>query len=151
MRESAYFEKQSEDTATFMGAMGGIIAFFFSIGAMIGAMITMYAAVAQRGREIGTLQALGFSRAAILFSFLFESCFLALIGGVLGAAAALAMSLVHFSMLNFATWQEISFSFTPTPQIIVSSMIMGGVMGILGGFFPAVRAARMSPIDAIRD
>lgn len=151
MRESEYFEKQSEDTAAFMGAMGGIIAFFFSIGAMIGAMITMYAAVSQRGREIGTLQALGFSRKAILFSFLFESTFLALVGGLLGAVAALAMSTVHFSMLNFATWQEISFSFTPTPEIIVRSMVMGGVMGILGGFFPAVRAARMSPIAAIRD
>jgi putative ABC transport system permease protein len=151
MRESAYFEKQSEDTATFMGAMGGIIAFFFSIGAMIGAMITMYAAVSQRSREIGTLQALGFSRGAILFSFLFESTFLAIIGGVLGVLAALAMSTVHFSMLNFATWQEISFSFTPTPEIMVKAMIMGGVMGILGGFFPAVRAARMSPIAAIRD
>jgi putative ABC transport system permease protein len=151
MRESAYFEKQSEDTATFMGAMGGLIAFFFSIGAMIGAMITMYAAVAQRSREIGTLQALGFSRPAILASFLFESTLLALAGGLLGALAALAMSTVHFSMLNFATWQEISFSFTPTPEILIQSMIAGGVMGILGGLFPAVRAARMSPIAAIRD
>jgi putative ABC transport system permease protein len=151
MRERTYFEKQSEGTAIFMTAMGGVIAFFFSIGAMIGAMITMYAAVSQRGREIGTLQALGFSKPAILFSFLFESTFLALIGGVLGAVGALLMNLVHFSMLNFTTWQEISFSFTPTPGILVSSMIAGGVMGILGGFFPAVRAARMSPIAAMRD
>jgi putative ABC transport system permease protein len=151
MRESAYFEKQSEDTAAFMGAMGGLIAFFFSIGAMIGAMITMYAAVAQRGREIGTLRALGFQRHAILISFLFESTLLALVGAALGALAALAMSTVQFSMMNFATWQEISFSFTPTPAILVQSMIAGGVMGILGGFFPAVRAARMSPIAAIRD
>jgi putative ABC transport system permease protein len=151
MRESAYFEKQSEDTAAFMGAMGGLIAFFFSIGAMIGAMITMYAAVAQRGREIGTLQALGFQRHAILLSFLFESTLLALAGALIGALAALAMSTVQFSMMNFATWQEISFSFTPTPAILIQSMIAGGVMGILGGLFPAVRAARMSPIAAIRD
>lgn len=151
MRESEYFEKQSEGTAIFMTAMGSVIAFFFSIGAMIGAMITMYAAVAQRTREIGTLQALGFSRFSILVSFLIESTILSLIGGVVGALAALGMSVVRFSTMNFQTWQEISFSFTPTPGIIFGSMLAGGLMGIFGGFFPAVRAARTSPIAAMRD
>jgi putative ABC transport system permease protein len=149
-RENAYYEKQSEGTSIFITALGVIVALFFSVGAMIGAMITMYAAVAQRIKEIGTLQALGFSRFSVLVSFLFESTLLAFIGGALGALAALSMSFVSFSMMNFATWQEITFSFTPTPEILVGSAVAGGVMGILGGFFPAVRAARTSPIEAMR-
>lgn len=149
-RENAYYEKQSEGTSLFISVLGITVAVFFSIGAMIGAMITMYGAVSQRVKEIGTLQALGFSRISVLLSFMFESTFLALIGGVLGACASLAMSLVSFSMMNFATWQEITFSFTPTPGILVGSAVAGGLMGVLGGFFPAVRAARTSPIEAMR-
>jgi putative ABC transport system permease protein len=150
MRESAYYEKQSEGTSMFITAIGLLIAVFFSIGAMIGAMITMYAAVAQRQREIGTLQALGFSRASVLGSFLLEAIVLALAGGAVGAIASLGMSAVEFSMMNFATWQEVTFSFTPTPVIILSSVAFGAIMGVLGGLFPAVRAARTSPIEAMR-
>ncbi|HEY6728634.1 MAG TPA: ABC transporter permease [Polyangiaceae bacterium] len=149
-RENAYYEKQSEGTSIFISALGITVAVFFSIGAMIGAMITMYGAVSQRVKEIGTLQALGFSRLSVLVSFMFESTLLALIGGVLGASASLLMSFVSFSMMNFATWQEITFSFTPSVGILVGSAVAGGVMGILGGFFPAVRAARTSPIEAMR-
>jgi putative ABC transport system permease protein len=118
---------------------------------MIGAMITMYAAVANRRREIGTLRALGFSRGAILSSFLIESFLLALIGGAVGAAASIAMGLVKFSMMNFATWSEVVFSFEPEPEILLSAMLVGGLMGVLGGFFPAVRAARTSALAAMRD
>jgi putative ABC transport system permease protein len=113
-------------------------------------MITMHAAVANRQHEIGTLRALGFSKASILFSFLIESILLALLGGLIGAAASMAMGLVKFSMVNFASWSEIVFSFEPTPGIIIGGMIFATVMGLLGGFFPAVRAARISPIDAMR-
>lgn len=150
MRESAYYEKQSEGTYIFIMALGIVIALFFSIGAMIGASITMYAAVSQRKREIGTLQALGFSRLSILVSFLLESCMLALSGGALGAVAASLMSQVKFSMMNFATWQEITFSFDPEPSILVLAILVGGIMGIIGGFFPAIQAARTSPIEAMR-
>ena len=149
-RENAYYEKQSEGTTIFITALGISVAVFFSIGAMIGAMITMYGAVSQRVKEIGTLQALGFSKLSVLVSFMFESTLLALIGGTVGAIASLLMSFVSFSMMNFATWQEITFSFTPTVGILVGSAVAGGVMGILGGFFPAVRAARTSPIEAMR-
>ncbi len=149
-REDKYFAKQSEGTAIFITALGAVVAFFFSIGAMIGATITMYAAVSQRSKEIGTLKALGFSRVAILSAFVFESFTLALIGGVLGAAASLGMGFVKFSMMNFATWQEISFSFDATPQVLLGSVLAGGMMGFLGGLFPAVRAARLSPIEAMR-
>jgi len=149
-RESAYYEKQSEGTAMFIKAMGIVVAFFFSLGAMIGAMITMYAAVSQRSKEIGTLRALGFSRVAILTAFVVESFFLAIAGGLLGALASLAMGLVKLSMMNFNTWQEVTFSFDPNPQTLALSVIVGGLMGFFGGFFPAIRAARLSPIQAMR-
>ena len=99
---------------------------------------------------MGTLRALGFSRGAVLLSFLFESSALALIGGVIGGLASMGMTAVKFSMMNFATWQEISFSFDPTPGIIIGSIVAGGVMGIIGGFFPAVHASGLSPIEAMR-
>jgi putative ABC transport system permease protein len=151
MRENAYYEKQSEGTSIFITAMGIIIAGFFSVGAMIGAMITMYAAVAQRRREIGTLQALGFSRFSVLTSFLLESALLALIGGGVGALGALLLSQVRFSMMNFATWQEVSFSFDPKPSVLGIALGFGVLMGLAGGFFPAVRAARVSPVVSMRD
>ena len=150
MRESAYYEKQSEDTRKFVTYFGVVIAVLFSAGAMIGAMITMYAAVSQRRREVGTLRALGFSRFSILMSFVLEAVILALVGGVVGALAATAMSLVKFSMMNFATFSEIVFSFDPTPSILGTSLLFGGAMGLLGGILPAVRAARTSPIEAMR-
>ncbi len=150
LKEADYYDKQSEGTSTFIGAMGMMIAVFFSIGAMLGAMITMHAAVANRQREIGTLRALGFSKGSILFSFLIESILLALLGGVLGAGASLAMGLVSFSMVNFASWSEIVFSFEATPGIIFGGMAFATAMGLFGGLFPAIRAARVSPIDAMR-
>jgi len=150
MRDSEYFDKQSEGTSIFVGALGGVISFFFSIGAMIGAMITMYAAVANRQREIGTLRALGFSRRSILFSFLMESIILALFGGAVGALAAMGMQFVKFSMMNFQSWSEVVFTFEPTPAIIFRSMFFALMMGLIGGFFPAVRAARVSPVVAMR-
>lgn len=150
LRETNYYDKQSEGTSLFITVLGSIIAFFFSVGAMIGAMITMYGAVAQRSKEVGTLRALGFSRGAVLLSFLFESVVLALIGGLIGGLASMAMTAVKFSMVNFATWQEISFSFDPSPAIIIGSIAAGGVMGVIGGFFPAVAASRLSPIEAMR-
>jgi putative ABC transport system permease protein len=149
-REVDYWEKQSEGTSIFISAIGILIAVFFSMGAMIGATITMYAAVSQRSREIGTLQALGFSRFAILTSFIFESIVLALGGGLIGVVASLGMGTVRLSMMNFSTWQEISFSFDPSPQILLGSLIAGGFMGFLGGLFPAIQAARLSPIEAMR-
>ncbi len=150
MRETEFYEKQSSGTSAFITGMGVAIVFFFSVGAMIGAMITMHASIAHRQREIGTLRALGFSRLSILLSFLFESVLLALIGGVFGSAASMLMGLVRFSMMNFQSWSEIVFTFEPTPGIIISSMIIAIIMGLTGGFYPAVRAALMNPIQAMR-
>jgi putative ABC transport system permease protein len=149
-REGDYYAKQSEMTADFLTIMGTMIAILFSIGAMIGATITMNAQVANRQREIGTLRALGFSRRSILTSFLLESLVLAFLGGLVGAAASLALTLVKITMLNAGTWSEIVFSFEPTPAIIIRSMLLAGFMGVVGGFLPAIRAARVSPIEAMR-
>jgi len=149
-READYYAKQSEMTADFLTIMGTMIAVLFSIGAMIGATITMNAQVANRQREIGTLRALGFSRRSILTSFLLESLVLATMGGAVGAAASLGLQFVKITMLNGGTWSEIVFSFEPTPAIILRSMVLAGFMGIVGGFLPAIRAARVSPIEAMR-
>ena len=150
IRESSYYEKQSEGMSLFINALGIMIAVFFSFGAMIGAMITMHASVANRQREIGTLRALGFSKMSILGSFLLESIALGLMGGIAGAAGSLAMGFVKFSTMNWATFSEIVFGFEPTAGIIGLALLVAAVMGLLGGFFPAVRAARMSPIEAMR-
>jgi len=150
MREPDYYEKQSEGMSLFIMMIGYFCAFFFALGAMIGATITMYGSVAQRRREIGTLRALGFGRGSVLFSFLLEALCLSLIGGLVGVAASLAMGYVKFSMVNFATWSEIVFTFHATPKIVIVALILGAVMGLLGGLAPAIRAARTSPLHAMR-
>jgi len=150
VREQAFFEKQSEGAALFVGVLGSIVSVFFAVGAMIGAMITMYAAVANRQREIGTLRALGFSQSSVLVSFLLEAVLLAIVGGAFGAAASMAMGLVHFSMVNMSSWSEIVFSFDPTPKVLATALVFACGMGLFGGLFPAVRAARTSPLQAIR-
>jgi len=150
LRESDYYEKQSSGISMFITALGFVIAFFFGVGAVIGAMITMYAAVANRQREIGTLRALGFSKLSIVTSFLLESVVLAVAGGAVGALASLALGFVRFSMMNFSSWSEIVIAFEPTVGIIVTALLVAGVMGLIGGLLPAIRAARMSPIQAMR-
>jgi putative ABC transport system permease protein len=150
LRETAFYEKQSEGAATLFGVIGGFVSVCFGIGAAIGAMITMYAAVANRQREIGTLRALGFSAWSVLLSFLLESVLLSLIGGVVGAAASLLMGFVQISLINFASWSEVVFSFHPTPQIVGWAFFWAAMMGLVGGLRPAFRAARTSPLKAIR-
>lgn len=150
MREADFLEKQSEMTGFILNLLGGMVAIFFSAGAMIGATITMNAQVAGRTREIGTLRALGFSKSSILVSFLFESLLLSLFGGAVGALAATAMKAVKISMINGNSWSEIVFGFEPTPGIIAGSMILATVMGLVGGFLPAIRATRVSPLEALR-
>lgn len=149
-RESKYYEKQSEGLALFLGVLGTLTAFFFSIGAMIGAMITMYAMVSSRTREIGTLRAIGFSRLSVLGSFLLEAVLLSLVGGLVGGAASLGLGMVKFSLMNFATWSEIVFQFHATPEILAVSISAAVIMGVFGGFLPAIAAARLSPINAMR-
>lgn len=151
MRETDFYEKQTDGTSGLTSAMGAVISFFFSIGAIIGAMITMYASIAHRQREIGTLRALGFRRRTILASFLLESTVIALAGGVIGTLAAIALGAVEFSLMNQTNFSEMVFRFTPTPGTLLTALIVSAAMGVLGGFFPALRAARLSPVKAMRD
>ena len=149
-RETKYYEDQSQGTAIFISIMGAIITVFCAAGATLGAMNTMFAAVAQRKREVGTLRALGFSKFAILSSFVLESSVLALAGGLVGLLAALALTTQRVSMMNFQTWQEISFSFAATPGVLFACVLAGTGMGIVGGFLPALKAANTSAIEAMR-
>jgi putative ABC transport system permease protein len=149
-REKRFYAEQSEALSKFISYLGTSISIIFSIGAVIGAAITMYASVASRTGEIGTLRALGFSRGAILAAFLGEALLLGLIGGVVGLAGASVMQALSISTTNFQTFAEIAFSFTLTPGIIVASLVFALAMGFIGGFLPAARAARMKIVDALR-
>jgi ABC-type antimicrobial peptide transport system permease subunit len=149
-REKRFYAEQSEALSKFISYLGTGISIIFSIGAVIGAAITMYASVASRTGEIGTLRALGFSRGAILTAFLGEALLLGLLGGVVGLIAASMMQALSISTTNFQTFAEIAFSFTLTPKIIVVSLIFALIMGFIGGFLPAARAARMKIVDALR-
>jgi ABC-type antimicrobial peptide transport system permease subunit len=149
-RETRFYADQSELLAKFVSYLGTSISAIFSIGAIIGAMITMYASVASRTAEIGTMRALGFSRSAILAAFLVEALLLGLAGGVAGLAAASLMQTLSISTMNFQTFAEIAFSFTLTPSIVAQSLAFAVAMGFVGGFLPAARAARMKIVDALR-
>ncbi|MCM8580191.1 ABC transporter permease [Accumulibacter sp.] len=148
--ERVFYAEQSEALATFIRLLGTALAAIFSIGAVVGAMITMFAAVAARTAEIGTLRALGFRRRAVLLAFLGESLLLATLGGVLGLAGASAMQAVDISTTNFQTFAELAFRFVLTPSIALQSMAFALAMGVVGGFVPAWRAARLEIADCLR-
>jgi putative ABC transport system permease protein len=149
-REKQFFEEQSEMMAMFIRILGLFITIIFSTGATIGAMITMYGAVANRTIEIGTLRALGFYRRSILVAFLGESFVLSLSGGLLGVALASLLQFFTISTLNFGSFAELAFSFALSPSIIATSIGFSLLMGLIGGFLPAVRAARLDIIQALR-
>ncbi len=149
-RETRYYEDQSEMMAKFLRILGISLTAVFSLGAMIGAMITMYAAVANRTAEIGTLRALGFRRRSILAAFLIESMFLGLVGGLIGLFFASFMQLITISTINWQTFSELAFSFTLTVPISLGSLGFSLVMGFVGGVLPAFRASRMNIIEALR-
>ncbi len=149
-REKEYYAKQSEMLATFIRVLGIFVTVIFSLGAMIGAMITMYASVANRTTEIGTMRALGFPRRSILIAFLFESLFLALIGGGLGILLASSLQFFTVSTTNFATFSELAFRFVLSPAIIIESLTFSLAMGFFGGFLPAFQASRQRIVEAFR-
>lgn len=148
--ERQYYREQSQLMADFIRVLGLIVTIIFSIGAMIGAMITMYAAVANRTVDIGTLRAVGFRRRSILAAFMFESLLLGLIGGTAGILLASFMSFITVSTTNFGTFSELAFRFTVSPSVVTSSFIFSIVMGFIGGFLPSLRAARLNIVNALR-
>jgi putative ABC transport system permease protein len=133
-----------------LSILGLSLSVIFSIGAIIGAAITMYSAVASRVAEIGTLRALGFRRASILWAFLGESVLLAVLGGVFGLIVASFLQLFTVSTLNFTSFSQLSFGFHLTPDIVVKSVLFAVVMGVVGGFLPSFKAARMEIVDSLR-
>jgi putative ABC transport system permease protein len=149
-RERQFYEEQSAALSGFISILGLTLSVIFSIGAMIGAMITMYAAVAGRTGEIGALRALGFRRRAILAAFLAEALLLAGLGWILGLGAASVMQLVHISTMNWQSFGELAFSFALTPKIVLQSLVFALAMGLAGGVLPALRAARLRIVDALR-
>lgn len=148
--ERKFFEEQSETMAMFIRILGIVITSIFSIGSAIGAMITMYAAVANRTVEIGTMRALGFRRRSILTAYLVESLTIALIGGGVGLFLASFLQLFTISTINFDSFAELAFSFALSPTIVISSLLFALAMGFIGGFLPSVRAARLNIVNALR-
>ena len=148
--EKQFYAEQSQTLANFIRILGIVITVIFSFGAMVGAMITMYAAVANRTVEIGTLRALGFHRRSVLGAFLIESLFIALLGAGIGLLAASTLSLLTISTTDFASFSEIAFGFTMTGPIIISTFLFAAVMGFIGGFLPSFRAARLDIVNALR-
>ncbi|MFM0322564.1 ABC transporter permease [Caballeronia glebae] len=149
-REQVFYGDQSKSLSTFINILGFSLSIIFSIAAMIGAMITMYASVANRVAEIGTLRALGFKRFDVLGAFLLEALLLGLVGGVAGLACAALMQFASFSTTNFQTFADLSFRFLLTPSVIAKTLGFSLLMGLVGGFLPAMRASRMNIVDALR-
>ena len=149
-RESGYYQKVSSGMPDVIAALGVVETLIFSLGAVLGAMITMYASVSQRRKEIGVLRALGFGRAQILSAFMIESVALALAGALFGVLLALLTPFLDFATINFATGQEVNFRFVPSLDILLMSVAVGTGVGAFGGFLPALGAARINPVQAMR-
>lgn len=149
-RENRYYAEQSERMARFLRILGTALTIIFSLGAVIGAMITMYSAVATRTGEIGTMRALGFRKSNILGAFILEALFLGFIGGCFGLFLASFLQLFTISTLNFQTFSELAFSFTLTPGIVWKGLAFSLIMGFVGGALPAVRASRMNIVESLR-
>jgi putative ABC transport system permease protein len=149
-RENQYYVEQSKMMAKFLRILGMSLTIIFSLGAIIGAMITMYSAVATRTGEIGTMRALGFKRISILGAFIIEAFLLGLIGGCVGLFLASFLQLLTISTMNFQTFSELAFSFTLTLGIVWKGLVFSLGMGLIGGLLPAIRASRMVIVDALR-
>jgi putative ABC transport system permease protein len=151
VEERKYYEDQAGPLATVLKSLATFVAMIMGVGAVFGAMNTMYAIVAARTREIGTLRALGFSRRSILGAFLIESVFLALIGGAVGCLLALPMNGYTSGTGQTASFSELAFAFRITPEIMAFCMAFAAVMGIIGGLLPAFRGARLPITSALRE
>jgi putative ABC transport system permease protein len=145
------FYKEQLVSAQVVKGIAGFIAAFLIVGAMFAAANTIFAAVAGRAREIGTMRALGFSRRSVLFAFMFESVVLCLLGGLVGCAAAIPFDGYSTGMANFQTFSEVAFAFRFGPSVLIQGVLMALAMGLVGGLMPAVRALRLNVVQALRE
>ena len=150
LSERTFYEDQQGQTSLSLKILAGFISFIMAVGAGFAGMNTMYAAVARRTKEIGTLRVLGFSRLSILVAFLLESVSIALIGAAIGIILALPLNFVSTGTSNWVTFSEIAFNFKVTPDLMVSALIFGAVIGFIGSLLPSIRASRFKIVDALR-
>jgi putative ABC transport system permease protein len=152
MRAPEYYGSQTVTLQTIVRTIGGIIAVLMGVGAVFGAVITMYTAVASRTREIATLRALGFGSVPVVFSVLAEAVFLAVIGGLVGGAVAwAAFDGYETATMNFQSFSQMAFQFAVTPKLLAMALFYAVVMGLFGGVLPAIRAARLPVVTALRE
>ncbi len=149
--ERDYYEETSASLRMLIMVLGSVLSVLFTFGAILGAMVTMFAFVGSRTKEIGTLRALGFPRRSILICFLVESVLLALIGGAIACLPALLFQNLTFSTTNFSTFTDLTWNLRASPGMVIGAMVFAAVMGLLGGLLPAVRAARLPIISALRE
>jgi putative ABC transport system permease protein len=151
-RQSEYYSEQSTMLTTLITTLGVLIASLMAIGAVFGALNTMYSAVAARTREIATLRALGFGRGAVVIALMIESLVLALAGGAVGASLAYAaFNNFRAATMNWQSFSQVTFAFAVTPQLLVQGVVWATLIGLIGGLFPAIRAARLPIAAALRE
>ena len=149
-REVDYYAKQSTTMTKLITVLGGLVAAIMAIGAVFGALNTMYSAVSERGREIATMRAVGFTGSAVVFSFLVEALLIAFVGGLIGCLAVLPLNGLTTSTMNFQTFSNLAFAFKITPDLLAEGVIFALAMGVIGGLLPAVRAAVQPVATALR-
>jgi putative ABC transport system permease protein len=150
-REIDYYAKQSTRMTQLITILGGLVAFVMAIGAVFGALNTMYSAVAERGREIATMRALGFGGGAVVFSFLVEALLISFVGGAIGCIAVLPLNGLTTGAMNWQTFSHLAFAFRITPALLVGGVVFALLMGLLGGLPPAMRAAWRPVAVALRE
>jgi putative ABC transport system permease protein len=150
-REIDYYAKQSTRMTQLITILGGLVAFVMAIGAVFGALNTMYSAVAERGREIATMRALGFGGGAVVFSFLVEALLISFVGGAIGCVAVLPLNGLTTGTMNWQTFSQLAFAFRITPSLLLAGIVFALVMGLLGGLPPAMRAAWRPVAVALRE
>jgi putative ABC transport system permease protein len=150
-REIDYYAKQSNRLTRLITVLGGLVAAIMAIGAVFGALNTMYSAVAERGREIATMRALGFRGSSVVFSFVVEALMIAFVGGLIGCLAVIPLNGLTTGAMNLQTFSHVAFAFKITPELLVKGVIFALAMGIVGGLLPAVRAAQLPVATALRE
>jgi putative ABC transport system permease protein len=149
-REIDYYSKQSTRLTRLITVLGGLVAGIMAIGAVFGALNTMYSAVSERGREIATMRALGFGGPSVVFSFVIEALLISFVGGLLGCIAVLPLNGLTTGAMNLQTFSHMAFAFKITPELLVKGVVFALLMGVMGGLPPAVRAARRPVALALR-